>query len=66
MLKMLRTSYEHKQEQLKIQMSERVSRHKAEVDAIEARKQLKEKKQKKEIFRKKSKAKIREEKRGGK
>lgn len=66
MLKMLRASYEHKQAQLKTAMSERVGRHQAETQALEEKKKQREKKQRKQIFRSKSKAKIREEKKGGK
>lgn len=66
MLKMLRASYEHKQVQLKKAMSERMTKHQAEVKAQEERKMQREKRQRKEIFRAKSKAKIREEKKSGK
>lgn len=66
MLKMLRASYEQKQEKLKQQMSERMTQHKLMIEGQEAQKFQREKKKRKEIFRNKSKAKIREEKRAAK
>lgn len=65
MLKMLRASYEQKQEKLKTQMSERIEKHKAMMDGEEARILQKQKVKKKAVMRMKSKAKIREEKKGG-
>lgn len=65
MLKMLRASYEQKQVKLKAEMSERVARHAAIVQGEEAKKLQKQKVTKKQIFRAKSKAKMRHDKKGG-
>lgn len=66
MMKMIKASYEHKQKQLKEQTKERVEKHKKAIEEIEARKYRKLKQQKKEVFRHRSKAQIREEKKGNK
>ncbi|KAG5892001.1 hypothetical protein JTB14_007749 [Gonioctena quinquepunctata] len=60
MMKMLRTSYEHKNEKLKAETKKRVEKHRQEVEAIEANKEKKLKQKKKEVFRNRSKAKNKE------
>lgn len=56
MLKMIKTSYAHKQEQLKQQTKDRLEKHRKTIEEIEMRKSNKLRKQKKEVFRVKSKA----------
>lgn len=61
MLKMLRTSYQHKQEKLHEQMVERITQHRAQVEAEQNTKDRKLKLKKKEVFRSKSKAQAKEQ-----
>lgn len=63
MLKMIKTSYQHKQEQLKLQTKERLEKHRSMIEEVENRKNNKLRKQKKEVFRNRSKAQISAEKR---
>lgn len=62
MMKMLRTSYGRKQEQLKEAMGKRITAHQAQMKIDEARKAGRQKELKKDVFRKLSKAKAKEEK----
>lgn len=62
MMKMLRASYEHKQEKLKKETKERLEKHRQEIVAIEAKKSRKLQQIKKEVFRNKSKSQKREQK----
>lgn len=62
MMKMLRASYEHKQENLKKETKERLEKHRKEVAGIEANKTKKLQKVKKEVFRNRSKTQIRQQK----
>ncbi|XP_046607471.1 ribosome biogenesis protein BMS1 homolog [Neodiprion virginianus] len=55
LMKMLRTSYSHKQDQLKEAMSRRIMAHQARMQIEEARKMGRQKELKKEVFRKLSK-----------
>ncbi|KAJ8925423.1 hypothetical protein NQ315_009255 [Exocentrus adspersus] len=66
MMKMIKTAYEHKQEKLKKETKERLEKHRQEVAAQEASKGRKLKQKKKEVFRNRSKAQIREQKKGNK
>lgn len=65
MMKMLRASYDNKQDKLKQATKERMEKHQQEVIAIEMKKNKKLKQQKKEVFRYKSKNQIRQENKGG-
>lgn len=56
MIKMIKASYEHKQQKLKQEMRERMEKHKQAVEAQENRKYKKIQAKKKEVFRQKSKA----------
>lgn len=60
-MKMIKTAYSHKQQQLKAQTKERLDKHRKTVEAVEMNKAKRLQRQKKEVFRIKSKAKIREE-----
>ncbi|CAH0550084.1 unnamed protein product [Brassicogethes aeneus] len=66
MMKMIKASYENKQEKLKKETKERLERHKMQIEGVEADKMKKLKEKKKEVFRKKSKAAIIQEKKGTK
>lgn len=66
MLKMLRTSYEHKQEILQAQTQERMAKHKLQIEAEQNLKDNKLKQKKKEVFRAKSKAQAKEQGKGKK
>ena len=55
-MKMVKTNYEHKQEKLKLEMKERVEKHREAVEAQETVKEKKLKQKKKEVFRARSKA----------
>nr|CAI5861220.1 unnamed protein product [Callosobruchus analis] len=56
MIKMIKASYEHKQEKLKQETKERMEKYRREIEAIEFNKEKKIKQKKKEVFRNKSKA----------
>lgn len=56
-MKMIKTSYQHKQERLKQETKERLEKHRQDVAAVESNKETKLKQKKKEVFRKRSKAK---------
>lgn len=58
MMKMLRASYEHKQEKMKKETKDRLEKHRQEIDAIERKKSRKLQQVKKEVFRNKSKAQL--------
>lgn len=55
MMKMLRASYEHKQEKLKNETKGRLAKHRQEIAGIEAKKARKLQQVKKDVFRKRSK-----------
>lgn len=55
MMKMLRASYEHKQDKLKHETKERLEKHRQEITAIETKKARKFQQIKKDVFRKRSK-----------
>ncbi|XP_060536199.1 ribosome biogenesis protein BMS1 homolog [Cylas formicarius] len=61
MMKMIKTSYQHRQEKIKQETKERLEKHRREVAQQEASKDKKLKEKKKEVFRKKSKAQISQE-----
>ncbi|XP_050315888.1 ribosome biogenesis protein BMS1 homolog [Anthonomus grandis grandis] len=56
MLKMIKTSYQHKQAKLKEETKQRLEKHRRDIAAQELSKERKIKQKKKEVFRKKSKA----------
>ncbi|XP_012252661.2 ribosome biogenesis protein BMS1 homolog [Athalia rosae] len=56
LMRMLRTSYSHKQEQLKESMNKRITAHQARMEIEEARKMGRQRELKKQVFRKLSKA----------
>lgn len=56
MLKMIKASYEHKQEQLKQQTKERLEKYRNTIEDIEIRKNNKLRMKKKDVFRSRSKA----------
>nr|CAH7762249.1 unnamed protein product [Callosobruchus chinensis] len=56
MMKMIKASYEHKQEKLKQETKERMEKYRREIEAIELSKDKKLKQKKKEVFRNRSKA----------
>lgn len=56
MMKMLRASYEHKQDKLKKETKERLEKHRQGIAAIEAKKSKKLQQIKKEVFRNRSKS----------
>lgn len=62
MMKMLRASYEQKQEKMKKETKERLEKHRQEIRAIEDKKSRKLQQIKKELFRNKSKGQKREQK----
>ncbi|GJQ65989.1 hypothetical protein Trydic_g4082 [Trypoxylus dichotomus] len=64
-MKMIRTAYDHKQQQIKAQTKERLQKHRQMIEAIEANKARKLKREKKEVFRIRSKTQIREERKKG-
>lgn len=64
MIKMIKTSYEHKQQQLKQATKERMEKHRQMIEAQENRKLRKIQQKKKEVFRNKSKAQKRQESKG--
>lgn len=66
MIKRIKATYEHKQQQLKAQTKERLEKHRQMVEAVQNKRARKLQAQKKEVFRAKSKAQIREEKKGSK
>ncbi|XP_018580000.1 ribosome biogenesis protein BMS1 homolog [Anoplophora glabripennis] len=65
MIKMIKATYEHKQEKLKKETKERLEKHRQNIAAQEASKERKLKQKKKEVFRNRSKAQIREKNKGG-
>lgn len=62
---MIKAAYEHKQEKLKKETKERLEKHRQDIAAQEANKERKLKQKKKEVFRNRSKAQIREQKKSG-
>lgn len=66
MLKMLKTSYDHKQETLKKAMSTRMEKHQKEMQMEEMQKLRRHKELKKQVFRKLSKAEQKEPTKTGK
>lgn len=56
MIKMIKASYEHKQQQMKQATKERVEKHRQMVEAQENMKYKKLQQKKKEVFRQRSKA----------
>ncbi|KAI4468202.1 ribosome biogenesis protein [Holotrichia oblita] len=65
-MKMIRTAYDHKQQHLRQKTKERLEKHRQMIQAVEANRSKKLKREKKEVFRIKSKTQIREEKKNGK
>lgn len=63
MMKMIKTAYDHKQKKLKAEMKERMDQHRKVITAQEQGKDRNIRKKKKEVFRNRSKAQIRQEKR---
>lgn len=66
MLKMIKTTYDHKQEQLKQQTKERIATHRKKIEAIEMKKNKNLRDIKKNVFRQRSKAQIAAERKGKK
>lgn len=66
MIKRIKATYEHKQQQIKSQTKERLEKHRQLVEAVENKRARKLQAQKKEVFRAKSKAQIRQEKKESK
>lgn len=64
MMKMLRATYENKQEKIKKETKERLEKHRQEIEAIEEKKHRKLMKRKKEVFRNRSKSQIKKESKG--
>lgn len=64
MIKKIKATYEHKQSQLKAATKERMEKHKQMVEALENKRTKKIQAKKKEVFRAKSKAAIRQETKG--
>ncbi|KAF7268429.1 hypothetical protein GWI33_018439 [Rhynchophorus ferrugineus] len=62
MMKMLKASYQHKQEKMKQETKRRLDKHRAEILAQEQSKERKIKQKKKEVMRKRSKAQLKQEK----
>lgn len=62
MMKMLRASYEQKQDKLKKETKERLEKHRKEIAAVENKKSKKLQQVKKEVFRHRSKAQSRNKK----
>lgn len=62
MIKMIKASYEHKQQQLKQATKERLEKHRQAIEVQENRKLKKIQQKKKEVFRNKSKAQRRQDK----
>lgn len=65
-MKMIKTAYEHKQLKLKAEMKERMEKHRQMVAAQEQGKEKNIKRIKKDVFRRKSKAQISQEKKANK
>lgn len=66
MMKMIKASYQHKQEKLKQETKERMEKHRQTITAQEASKERKIKQKKKEVFRNKSKAQLSQERKANK
>lgn len=62
MMKMLRASYDQKQEKLKKETKQRLEKHRQEIAAIESKKSRKLQQIKKDVFRKRSKSQNKEQK----
>lgn len=62
MMKMLRASYEQKQDKLKNETKDRLEKHRREISAIESKKSRKLQQIKKDVFRKRSKSQNKEQK----
>lgn len=62
MMKMLRASYDQKQEKVKKETKQRLEKHRREVAAIESKKSRKLQQIKKDVFRKRSKSQNKEQK----
>jgi hypothetical protein len=66
MLKMIKATYQHKQEKIQKETKERLEKHRQSILAQEASKEKKIKQKKKEIFRYKSKTQLSQERKANK